>query len=172
MYKNTLVSLIALTFATLTLPSHADGNWYAGGALSQTFIDEPGIDDDDTGGKIFGGYRFNDYFAIEGSFYDFGEMNEGGNQLELDGVGLAAVGSIPVSERFSLFGKLGVHAWDAEISGAIASRFSDDSDTDAFYGIGVEYALTDRWDIRGELERYEVDDVDLDVASIGISFNF
>ena len=171
-YKNIRIGLIALTSSIFVLPTHAAGNWYLGGAVTQTFVDENGIDDDDTGGKVFGGYRFNDYFAVEASYYDFGKLDEGVNQLDIDGGSLSIIGSIPVAERFSIFGKVGIHDWDVEVSGPVTSRFSDDSDTDAFYGIGVEYALSDLWDIRGEFERYEVDDFDLDVVSIGVSFNF
>ena len=123
-------------------------------------------------GAKYGGYRLNNNFDIEGSYYDFGEMSNGGNSLDIDGLSLGVVGSVPLSDTFSVFAKVGAHFWDADISGPIVGQFSDDSDTDLFYGVGVDYALNDQWSIRGEIERYEVDKFDLDVASVGITFNF
>ena len=170
--RNTLITGLALLLSTLGAQANAADGWYAGASISQAAVDERGIDDDDTGGKIYGGYRFNDYFAVEGNYYDFGDNADGRNELGIDGVGLAAIGSIPLSDQFSIFGKVGIHSWDADISGPIAGRFSDDSDEDVFYGIGLEYEFNQHWNIRGELERYEVDDFDLDVASVGITYLF
>jgi OOP family OmpA-OmpF porin len=171
-YKNALSALIALAAATTVTQSFAAGDWYIGGTISQAYVDERGLDYDDTGGKIYGGYRLNNNFAIEGSYYDFGEMSNGGNSLDIDGLSLGVVGSVPLSDTFSVFAKVGAHFWDADISGPIVGQFSDDSDTDLFYGVGVDYALNDQWSIRGEIERYEVDKFDLDVASVGITLNF
>ena len=170
--RNTLIASLAVLLSTTALQSHADDSWYVGTAISQTAVDESGIDDDDTGGKIYGGYRFNEYFSIEGSYYDFGDNGEDNNELGIDGVGLAAVGSIPLSDKVLIFGKIGIHAWDADISGPIEGQFNDDSDEDVFYGVGLAYELNAHWNIRGELERYEVDDFDLDVASVGLTYNF
>jgi OOP family OmpA-OmpF porin len=170
--KNALVGLVALASSGLAAQSHAEGNWYVGGSVSQAFVDERGLDEDDTGAKIFGGYKFNDYVAIEGGYYDFGEIGNSSSELEIDGISLAVVGSVPVSSKISLLGKVGVHDWDADVTGSASSAVNTDSDTDAFYGIGAEYALTDSLKIRAELERYEVEDLDVDLVSVGISFSF
>lgn len=172
--KNLLIGLAALSTVALSAPAQADGQWFIGGSVAQSYVDENGLDDDDTGGKIFGGYQFNKHFSIEGSYYDFGEATQGSNGLELDGFGLAAVGTIPVSAKFSLFGKVGIHDWDADTLGSTNTLISRSSDTDAFYGVGVGvgYSLTDSLSLRGELERYEIDDLDVDVVSVGISFSF
>ncbi len=170
--KTLLISVVALTAAATTMQSHAQGNWYLGGGVSQAFVDERGIDEDDTGGKIYGGYKLNSYFAIEGGYYDFGEISDRGSQLELDGLSIAAVGIIPVSPHVSLFGKAGVHDWDADTVGPISAQLRSNSDTDAFYGVGIEYTFDNRWAVRGEAERYEVEDLDVDVFSIGLSYNF
>ena len=51
--KNALSTLIALAAATTVTQSFATGDWYIGGAISQAYVDEHGLDDDDTGGKIW-----------------------------------------------------------------------------------------------------------------------
>ena len=170
--KSTAVGIIALLLAVVTMQSQAENNWYIGGRASQAVVDDRGIDGDNTGAKIFGGYKFNDYFAIEGGYYDFGEIIDSGSRLELNGVSLAAVGLVPVSSKVSLFGKVGIHDWDADSTGTISTQLTTDSDTDTFYGVGLNYAINDRWSVRGEFERYEVEDLDINVGSVGVSFKF
>jgi len=171
-YKNTLTALSILATMLAAAQPAAAGEWYLGGSVSQAYVDEKGLDDNDTGGKIFGGYRINKNFAIEGSYYDFGNLEEGANKLSIDGFGLGVVGSMPLSDSFSVFAKVGIHAWDADISGPIVSQFSDDSDSDVFFGGGLDYAINRRWTVRGEFERYVVDEFDYDVGSVGIIYNF
>lgn len=166
----TAVGLALLTGAAAT-PVFAD-DFYLGGAVIQTYVDDFGLDDDTTGGKLFAGYRFNEYFAVEASYFDFGEFEDRANSLEVDGFGLAAVVSYPITSDLDIFGKIGIQDWDAETRGPIAQGLSTDSDTDAFYGIGVRYSITDSISVQAEAERYEIEDFDLDAASIGITFNF
>jgi len=170
--QHKLSTLMALTLAVFANQAMAEGNWYAGGALSQAYVDENGLDDNDSGGKLFGGYHLNENFAVEASYYDFGDQVDGSSTLSIDGFSLGLVGSVPLSDRFSVFGKVGIHAWDADISGPIRARFSDDSDSDLFYGAGLDYAMNSNWTIRGEYERYEVDDFNMDVGSVGLIYNF
>lgn len=164
--------MVGLIGTTMTDPALAAGQWYFGGSISQSSIDEPGLDADDTNGKLFGGYRYNRHFSIEGTYYDLGEFTQGTNQLALDGFGISINGYLPLADKLSLLGKVGLHAWDADVRGPIASRLSDSSDTDTFVGVGVEYRLSDRLDFRAEYERYNVDNFDVDAVSAGVSFRF
>ena len=169
--KKLALGLVAVSAVALSAPTFAQG-FYIGAGVSQAFIDENGFDEDDTGGKIFGGYNFNDYFAIEGAYFDLGDISDGNNSAEIDGVSLAVVGKVPVSNSFSVFGKVGGHEWDADTTGGISGQASSSGDSDAFYGIGAEYRINQSISLRGEIERYEVEDIDVDVATVGISFHF
>ena len=77
----------------------------------------------DTGWKIFGGYQATKNFGIEVSFIDFGEFTvtePGGTAtIEFSGFSFVGTGTVPVSERFGLFGKAGLLRWDgvARLSG-------------------------------------------------------
>lgn len=170
--KTILASAITLSAVTATTPVFADNGFYTGIGVTQAFVDERGLDEDDTGGKIYGGYKFNDYFSIEGSYYDFGNIEDAGRQLEADGVSLAIIGSLPLTQYVSIFAKAGTHDWDAEARGVFPGQSLRDSDTDAFYGAGVQYNFTDSITVRAEVERYEVEELDFDAATIGIQFNF
>ncbi len=171
--KSTLIVAVGIGSMLATgYTSAAENSWYVGGSVTQAYVDESGVDDDDTGGKIFGGYRFNQYLSVEAEYYDFGDLSEGANELSLDGLGVAVVGSVPIHKKFSAFGKIGVHDWDAKGTPLASLGLKDDSGTDAYYGVGVEYRLSNPWRLRGEVVRYDVDDIDVDVASFGLSFHF
>ena len=65
-------------------------NWYVGASVGQSFVDELGIDDDDTAFKVFGGYQFNKYLGAELGFVDHGELEDRGNELDVDEFSFAA----------------------------------------------------------------------------------
>ena len=162
----------SVIFVAAVSASKARADWYVGAAVSQAYVNESGLDENDTGGKIFGGYRFNDYIAAEAEFYDFGDQSDSVNSFSVNGGGVALVGSVPLTDSFKVFAKGGVHSWSLDVSGPIAAQFSDTSDTDPYYGVGADYAINDRWAIRGEYTRYEVDNFDVDVASVGVVLSF
>ena len=163
---------VSVVFVAAVSASKARADWYAGAAVSQAYVNESGLDENDTGGKIFGGYRFNDYIAAEAEYYDFGDQTDNTNSFSVNGAGLALVGSVPVTDSLSVFAKGGLHSWNLDVSGPIAAQFTDTSSTDPYYGVGIDYSINDRWGIRGEYTRYEVDNFDVDVASVGVVLSF
>ena len=83
-----------------------------GGGFKTTSIAD---DDRDTGYKIFAGYQFNKNFALEGGYFDLGKfgftttMSPPGTlsgNIKLRGLNLAAVGTLPLTEKFSVFGRV------------------------------------------------------------------
>ncbi len=140
-------------------------------------------DDSDTGYKLFVGYQFNPNFAIEASYLDFGdfEANAGAEKLtaSADGFGFALVGKLPIQNGFSVYGKLGMVAWDGDIdyrdsSTGTTASLADDG-TDPFYGIGAEYEV-ERILMRAEFERYDIsesgEDFEIDLISASIGYRF
>jgi OOP family OmpA-OmpF porin len=139
-------------------------------------IGGPGIscDDEDTGLKIFGGFGVNPNFAVELGWVDVGEATATGPggtaTLEADGFQFAAVGIFPIGQRFDVFGKIGMYMWDASVSGPGGS-VSDDG-TDLMFGIGGTWKIGQRLGLRAEWERFDVDDIDIDLVSVGVTFSF
>lgn len=132
------------------------------------------VDDDDTGFKVFVGYRFNDHVALEGFYTDLGEVSASDSfdsvTVESDTVGLSVVGLLPLTPNFELFGKVGFHAWEADLSSTFGVSGSDDG-TDATYGVGFGYRFQ-QWGVQAEYERYELDDEDVDMISAGLVLHF
>jgi len=103
-------------------------------AADPTYDPYPSVnaDTEDTGWKIYLGYQFNDYFAVEVEYADLGSYHgsyeatftdpyygeygfeNGTFHGSADGYGVSAVGLLPLNDRFELFGKVGVFKWKAK----------------------------------------------------------
>ncbi len=176
---------LSIILFTLGFAGHSyAANGYAGASIGQANVDMcddvaalggTACDDKDTGFKIFGGYDFNETFAIEVGYADLGEVsaNAGATKItaELNGFYVDAKATIPVNESFGIFGKLGLVRWEAEVNAAGFGSLDDDG-TDLTFGIGAEYAFTKQFSLRGEWERFDFDDTDVDLLSIGLVVKF
>lgn len=157
----------------------ADAGGYAGASALSNSVDDSGLNDRTFGGEIFGGYRFNPNFSLEGFYANFGTFEEkiGAGRIELDGqsFGARAVGSVPLSESVSIFARVGFQRWDGDVKATVGTQNligGKDSGTDLTFGLGAEYAFSEQVSLRGGWDRYKFDDVDVDSANLGIKFNF
>ena len=176
MKKLTLMMVLALAIAGLSATSATAGLNF-GASFTDTTTDGGSFSDfdaDDSSYKLFAGWRFSGlkWLGIEGQYSDFGEFDDTvtGTPVATESTGLSvyAVGSIKVW-RLDLFAKAGVVWWDNEVN---AGGGSDEDGTDPAYGLGAAFRITERIWIRGEYEILEVDDADVDVASLGIDIRF
>lgn len=112
--------------------------------------------------KIFAGYRFNPYVALEASYQTFGKAKLNGHGpfegevLEFDGhaYGLAALGHVPIGERVSLFAKAGAAHWRATASyhGPGQSEEESDSSVSFLGGAGVNVYFSESFGMRAEID--------------------
>lgn len=205
-----VLGLFLLAAAASQFATAKDSGWYIGGNVGQSYaeIDEDRItsslldsgftttafddDEEDTGYKLFGGYQFNRNFAIEGGYFDLGEFGFTATTLpagtldgriEVAGWNLDLVGVIPLTERFSAFGRLGVQYADAEDqfggtgSVNVSNPNPEESDTNYKAGLGLQYALSRSVGVRLEVERYRINDAvgndgDIDLLSLGLVYRF
>lgn len=144
-----------------------------------------------TGYKLYGGYRLNRNFALEGGWFDLGHSKYTYNttppgslngDLDVRGLNLDLVGILPVSDRFSVFGRVGAAYAQSRTgfssTGAVPFVNSrSDRKTNVKYGAGLDFAITDRVTVRGEYERYRINDSlrsagHIDMASVGLIYSF
>lgn len=211
-FVSTSGKLSLLTLALMAAPfAMADtAGWYGGVNLgqSQSAIDDARITSGllangltagpisdtnrDLGFKLFGGYQFNRNFALEGGYFDLGQFGFStstvpngtltGN-IRLKGINLDAVGILPITDKFSAFGRIGVthtHADDSFVgTGAVTVLNPNPStrSTNLKVGLGLQYAFTDALSLRTEIERYRIDDAvgnkgDVDLLSLGLVYRF
>lgn len=156
-----------------------DHSLYLGASLGQTRVDFENVsgvdinDDKDTSWKVYAGYNLNEYVAFELAYHDFGKseatISNVNVDIDADGYSLSALGKLPVSEQFSVFGRLGYIHVDAEARAA-GTTVGTDAD-DVVFGLGAEYAVNEAVSLRAEWERVNTDD-ELDTVSAGIVYNF
>lgn len=160
---------LAVASAFAISPAMAAGNGpYVGASVGNFGVDVGEFDDSDTGFKVFGGYRFMDYFAAELEYLDGGTVEDGGLELDVSGFNVSGIGRLPIGEKFNVFAKLGMIFWDAETNG-----FGDDSGEDFSWGIGAGYSFTDQFGIQVEYQGFEIEDTDMvDMISLGASWQF
>ena len=82
MRKRLGLSVFAALALTAAMAAQADvqPGFYMGAGFGSTKIDDDGFDDidfddSDVGFKLFGGYSFNQNFAIEATYFDLGEAS-------------------------------------------------------------------------------------------------
>jgi OOP family OmpA-OmpF porin len=174
--RKTHLSGIALALALGTAPAlGADNGIYLGASVGQSNVEDGSIDFDAsaTGFKGIVGWRFLDWLAVEGNYVDFGSGSDrifdDKVEVSADGLSLSAIGFLPVGP-VDLFARVGAFDWSGDIRSAELGRGSADG-TDLTYGLGVQFRV---WSLslRAEYERYELDDVDADMISVGVTWTF
>lgn len=142
--------------------------------------------------KVFGGYQVNRYLGVEGGYFNLGRFGfqssttpagtlDGG--IRLQGLNLDVVGTLPLVEHLSAFGKVGVQYARAHDNfsgtGAVQVLDAHPSKNAANYtlGIGLQYAVTRTFFVRAEAERYRIDDAvgnkgDVNLYSVSLVMPF
>ncbi|HKQ14402.1 MAG TPA: porin family protein [Steroidobacteraceae bacterium] len=181
----TVVAALGLMAATTIAQADTQPGFYAGVGLGMSKVgadelDGTGFDDSDTGFKIFGGYDFNQNFGVEVSYFDLGEGSiDGGSasaSVGVTGLSASAVGRIPVSEMFALYGKIGYASYDIDLDfnnvPGFGSGHLSDSDSDLIYGIGGALSFGGNFEARLEYEALNVDEADFNMISVSGLFRF
>ena len=191
--------ILLFTFSLLGLQSLKSEEAYIGIDYLNNEIDtgitniSSTLDEKDTGYSLYAGMPMSDTMDIEVSYNDFGEASlsgVSGNQFSLDGttyefnatatlavkassIGVAAKQKVELSEGVMLYGKVGIHQWDSELSIAstTATANADENGTDVFYGAGLELSISN---LKGRIgySLYDLDGEDIDSFNVGFTFNF
>ncbi len=172
MFKKTLIasSLLVLS-ATATAQSGEIGSFYAGASIGLTDVDVSGFDKGRSIALV-GGYRMLENLALEASYIDLGEADDGPWTIEADGFNFAAVGILPINDQFEVFGKLGLFAWDASVHYSGYGQVESDDGIDLSIGFGATLELTPEFSLVAEYQHFELDSDDVSNISVGARYNF
>src|SRR5690349_15288538 len=66
-----------------------------------------GCDDKDTQRNLFAGYQFNRNLGVELGYHELGSVSIPGASIDAKAWEIDAVGTVPLTEKFSAYGKLG-----------------------------------------------------------------
>ena len=165
--------------AQMTDPAHT--GFYLGGGIGYNRVesenfpnDDDELKDDHVGYKGIAGYRLNKMFSIEGQYLDFGTSEDGNNRVEADGWTLGVLLALPIFEAVNPYLKAGALMWDADGRTGVGTTLTSGSDdgTDFTYGLGLRFNLTDALGLRAEYERFALDEIDVDLASLNLVYKF
>ena len=145
------VVLVAGSLGAIAAPT--DG-LYAGASLGKSQYPDTvnGVAGNGSGvsGKVYGGYQVNPNFAVELGVAKLGDVSTPSGQMNGQSEFLDAVGTLPLSDKWSLLGRVGVAHVDLNTS------LGNDSGNGLKVGLGAQYSLTGNVAIRGEWERYQM----------------
>jgi OOP family OmpA-OmpF porin len=182
--KTQHTAAIAVFLILLAPTAYAQDNGpFIGASIGSAGLDDDfdglSIDESGTAFRIVAGWRFNEYFALEGGYHDFGDFEQAfvvdGEDLNValsaDGFTLGAVGSIPLSERFSLMGRAGMFFWDGNADINNVSQATPE-DSNLFFGAGLNFQLSQKVQLTGDWTRYDLEDTASNVFSVGLQYRF
>ena len=169
--------LIPLALLLATSPAMAEG-FYGGAGLGLVNIEEEDLGesfkDSPFGWRIFGGYDFNENFALEGAYVSSGTAEDTvfGEDVEVEfsGFTVSAVGLLPLSDTMDLIAKAGFYTGEQEVT---VQGFTLDEDDDGFtVGAGMRFRTSDQFVVRGELDWFDTDLDSLWSVSVGFQYYF
>lgn len=190
--KALLATLLGAFLTAAASPSGfaQESGAYLGGSVGQSKFKEwcdtggapitlTACKDTDTAWKLFGGYRFNRYLAVEASYINWGEVTasavSGGQPVDVaaeqKSYGVAGVGSLRLGPSFEVFGKLGFVQTDQQTKRITPNPSTVDRDeTEFHYGLGLKYAFARNWAVRAEWENTEK--LKVEMFSAGVEYRF
>ena len=129
------------------------------------------------------GYQFNEFFALEAEYIDFGNFGDDEVEGKLKGVGLSAIGRLPLTQSFGVYAKAGAFASAFDVEAFDESETYDE--VNPFVGAGVDFRVTEQLTAFAEYNRYNVDideddfngqvtndGPDFDTGRVGLKFQF
>lgn len=167
--KKIFLTLILIFSSNLTYAE--EGKDYVGVGLAHSTMDVTfpvGAINSDTSGiafKVFAGREIKPNLALEVGYAEFGEATArfiSSNEkvrVNANAIFVTAIGKIPINDKASYFGKLGVQLWSLDFQSKFNtppySGSGSGSSTDFMYGLGVELKTPNGVLVRLEWERYE-----------------
>jgi opacity protein-like surface antigen len=167
-----LAAPLAVLASSAAIADEQSG-FYVGVGLGQFNVEVENLDDagdtvdnfdgDSDTWKVFAGWRFMPFLALEVDYVDLGGPDDEveGNRVEADIAGIAPyiVGTIPIG-IFEIFAKVGYYFYDFEIKSEDIEDVLDESDEDLAYGGGVGITFVEHVNVRLEYEIIDVSNVD------------
>lgn len=137
------IAFIALLLAASVAQAQAYvfGNFSQTKATTRTAADTSGTDYSTM--QLGGGYRFSRYLAAEASYLGLGHYDAPGGSWTASGFGAAAVGTMPLSDAWSLIGKAGFYRLESELAVCCTTVTKTKLGSRPAFAAGVDYHVGD-----------------------------
>lgn len=180
--------LLTLGCVNSAIAETNDTGFYVGGDIGSTQLKILGESDSATSVGAYGGYNFNEWFAIEGHVFGTGDYDTGivgqdiyGATVTKADVSAVALSIAPkatwhINDTFSAYAKAGISFMKVDLDGALAgggntANLSGDYDGWGYVlGAGVNAAITEHLVVRLGYEYMEADlKGDTTVSATGVN---
>ena len=174
--------------------AHIDETGLARGQLGAgPTISGISTNDRDTGYKAFVGYQMNRHFGVELGYFNLGQNNIDATtaapagtlsgEIRIQGVALDLVGTLPLTDNLSALARLGAQYARTRSqyvgTGGVTPLNPNPSDRQGNVkaGVGLQYAFSPSFLMRGEVERYRASDAggqraNVNLVSVSLVFPF
>lgn len=174
----------------VSLEEYGDGDWdginfdgwYGGLGIGQSNYRDIAAASANTrseGWKVYGGYQFNDYVALEGGYVNLNDMSAVTGAVRTNTAtqawALGGVLSYPVTNKISVMGKFGYAYMRGDTGtkdGAAMTVRTSQNGYEPNYGVGVSYKVFDNLNLRAEWERFDRSNMDIDLITAGMQVKF
>jgi OmpA-OmpF porin, OOP family len=214
--KLTFIAALLVAFGSSAVHAQDQG-WYMGIGVGQSKAPDVNCSDLDgslgfptagascsaedtsTATKLFAGYQFNRYVAVEAGYVNLGKFTFSANKPtnpfgftadvsdKASGFGIDAVGTWPITPEFGLLGRIGLFRWTLDASATLTTQFAGGANgsasekatgIDVAFGVGAKYDFSENLGLRAEFQRFKnvgndttgKEDVDLISASFVYRF--
>jgi OOP family OmpA-OmpF porin len=141
-------------------------------------IDDVGIDfsDGDNARKLFLGWHFNRFFAVQGDFIDFGDASgfvapSVRGSSDVQGFAPSIVGTLPLGP-IELFARVGMIFYEVDLN-LTGGRIVDESGEDLIWSAGIGIDVLDRINLRLEYEEIDIQELDeADAVWLNVAWKF
>ncbi|NIL93726.1 MAG: outer membrane beta-barrel protein [Woeseiaceae bacterium] len=183
--------LTALFGAAMLLAGTANAEgFYVGGSFgagdatltTNTQIGDVDLSDRLYFAKGFGGYRVNDYFAVEGSLVgasnsDFDDAFDEDTDATFSAVTGSFLGIIPADENFHLYARVGGYLGESDVGNSFFffGSGNDEDESGLVWGAGmfINFGPRNQFTIRVDYENFDTDVFDdLWGVTAGFQYNF
>ncbi len=197
--KKIWILIVAVSHSGICLAEDSN-QWFVGfgigsaeyerSAFSQ-FERPSSFSDSDALISLSGGYVFNEVFSVEAGYIDLGsvedrllsddEVSVGPDTLFLEahGITVSSKFSWQLTAPLALSAKLGVSVFDVDKQWSGGFVFDPDlasdtggTETNVFFGVQLQYKLSDSWSLGLNWDRYDVEEIDVDGIYVNAGFHF
>ena len=188
--KNTLLLFIAVSYSNVCFAGE-DNKWFIGLGVGNSQYEDSAFNEDDNLIFLSGGYVFSDVFSVEAGYIDLGSvkdrifpddvisLNQDTLSLEAQGFTIASRFSWKVTEPLALSAKLGVSILDIDKQWSGGTWFDTNlandtggTETELFFGIQLQYKISDPISLELNWDRYKVEEVDVDGIYAKVNIHF
>jgi OOP family OmpA-OmpF porin len=141
-------------------------------------VDDVGIDfsDGDNATKLFVGWNFSRFFALQADYVDFGESSgfvspSVSGTSDVQGLAPSIVGTLPLGP-IELFARVGYMFYEVDLN-LTGGRVVDESGEDLVYSAGIGIDVLDRLNLRLEYEEIDISELDeADALWLNVAWKF